>query len=148
MKKTLTIILAFATLICSAGEPDFSMYLKPVKKETKESKLLNGNNAGAWAAVGGFALFAGSAVKMFVSMQEIPDAANFSNFDDYKKQLDKYNDNVKNSNTIFYGALGVSGFCLIVSGLELANRPVVVTDKVVLKIKSSPNTVGLCLNFK
>lgn len=148
MKKLLIIALAFTTFFANAGEPEISMYIKPVKKQTNESKFLNGNNAGGWAMVGGASLFAGSMIKLFTSTMEVPDANNFDTYEGYKRQLDTYNSNMKTTNTIFYGCLGLSGFCFLVSGLELANRPVVTTEKVTLKIKSTPGTVGLCLNFK
>lgn len=148
MKKLLIIALAFTTFFANAGEPEISMYIKPSKKQTNESKFLNGNNAGGWAMVGGASLFAGSMIKLFTSTLEAPDAGDFESYDKYKQSLDKYNNNVKNTNMVFYGTLGLSGFCFLVSGLELANRPVVTTEKVSLKIKSTPSTVGLCLNFK
>lgn len=131
-----------------ANTPEFSMYKKNHKAKTNEQKYFKGNTAGGWAIAGGSALFLGSMLKVFSSSQETPNIKDFTDLNDYQTSLDKYNSNQKSINTGFYICTSLSGFCFIISGIELACRPVVVTEKVTLKFKTTPSTVGLCLNFK
>ena len=148
MKKTILLLLAVSTLTAMAHEPKFSMLKKQEIKPTNEQKFLSGNTAGAWALAGGFVLFSSSMVKVFTVNQDIPKLADYNTTAEYDSGLTKYQQNLKNLDTGFYIGVGLSGFCFMVSGLELMSRPIASTEKTTLKIKSNVNGIGLCLNFK
>lgn len=148
MKKTILLFLAVATLTATAHEPEFSMYKKQENINTKQKKSKSGNDAGAWALAGGVSLFAGSMIKVFTLSDDVPDFANYTNLEEYKADLTKYNQKQKTVNTIFYASAGLTAFCLMISGIELMSLPIATTEKTALHLKTDGNSIGLCLNFK
>lgn len=143
MKKIITTTWLLASITIFAGEPEFTMLKKQSQNENKILGLSVKNKTGTFLSIAGELIILGGACQIIQVTQpefeydySVNNSSNTHNYNLWKNQ--------QKGLKIASASLYVIGGVFVV----FAAKNIIDTKTASLKLKASPTSVGLCLNFK
>lgn len=150
MKKIVLSILVSVSMVMHATTPEFSMY-KSVEKKSLSQKLFKSEKkvtGKLLVAAGGFIILGGITQGISAGMEAPVYDITKTDYDTWNNKYNQWKKDQVTFKITSASLYTLGGVFLLFVGDDILTSKIADNQTASLRLKASPNSVGLCLNFK